>query len=142
MVQSLNINNNGVENWLRSAAALSDPYAAYSRALLYKLTAERVEPLVVAQVQPRSKSNATEIAETYQVSPNPASDHLSIDITNAKDIAAYQYKVFNLNGLTVANGTIIANATIPTSAYAAGVYIVTISKDGANVMTEKIVIIK
>lgn len=55
MIMSLNINNNGVENWLRSAAVLFDPYAAYSRALLYKYRREN-----------RARDNYTGATEIYR----------------------------------------------------------------------------
>lgn len=67
--------------------------------------------------------------------PNPVTDQLNIELNNA-DNGTYAINVFDMNGKVVASKTANVNksfqTSINTSAWAAGMYHVQLSKDGAK----------
>jgi hypothetical protein len=127
---------------LRNVASLSDPYAAYGRALLYKLTGERIEPIVTAPVTPRSKSPGTqEVKESYSINPNPVSETLNIFIENIQIDSKYDCQIIDMMGNTVKKGSLDTHSNFNVSELTEGLYFVRILKDNQLELNQKIVII-
>jgi len=127
---------------LRNVAAMSDPLAAYGRALLYKLTDEKIEPVVTGQIIPRNRvDNQVEESEIYLVYPNPVADLLYIDIQNMDQDSNYKYQITNLYGTIMHKSTEIQNTKISVNDLQSGIYIMQIFKNDQVSYTSKFVIV-
>ncbi len=130
-------------NLLRSVASMSDPYAAYGRALLYVLTDEKIEPaLPESNVYRSAPASAEEIDEIYTIKPNPASDIINITIDNSKENSTYEYGIMDLAGKVMLRNVIDAQSGIDISSMKPGMYFVQIRKDNIPECVRKIVILK
>jgi hypothetical protein len=85
---------------LKSAAAVSDPYAAYARALLHKLTKEQVEPEINFPFEPRTRkdSKPDKIEQKVMLTPNPVSQILHLRISGFLVGAGYSVEIMNAIG--------------------------------------------
>lgn len=89
----------------------------------------------------RQYSKEVEIIKTY---PNPASEDLNIILASKSD-ASYDLSVSSLSGQQVFNGTQAVQkglnySSINVSDFRNGFYLLTVSQDGKNIATHKIVI--
>lgn len=129
-------------NLLRSVAAMSDPYAAYGRALLYKLTGEKIEPLL-PEIAQRSRNNDNGVVkEIYTITPNPSSDFIKISIENAFENDSYDYEILDMTGNKVNAGSLSTQSSIDVSKVPSGIYFVQIMKNHIPDTIQKIVILK
>ncbi len=130
-------------NLLRSVAAMSDPQAAYGRSLLYLLTGEKIEPLIVSNVNLRSVPSADrEIKELYRAYPNPASDMLNIAIENMSMDGNYQYELKDVTGRSLLRGKIYHDTSADIASLSGGIYFLNILKNKEVVNIQKIAITK
>ncbi|MBK9152210.1 MAG: T9SS type A sorting domain-containing protein [Saprospiraceae bacterium] len=128
-------------NLLREVAASSNPFAAYGRALLYRLTGEKVEPNTVGLVTPRKSQNKdVKAMESYRISPNPANDILKIEIQGYDYQSDYKYEILDISGRTLLHGTLIVQREIDISVLNNGVCFLKVLKDMMPVHLQKIVI--
>lgn len=111
---------------LRTVSAKSDPYASYARALLYKITGERIEPDTTI-VMPRTRYHTdANNCERYNIAPNPASDFININIENFDSNAKYGYSLYDLLGQKIKDEILIENSLILTHDIKKGIYLLKI----------------
>ena len=92
---------------------MSDPYATYARALLYIINGQRIEP-DTSIVMPRTKHNANfKISEKYHSLPNPAQDHIFIQIENYQKDSEYRFQMYDVIGQFVNGGLLNEKTEIP-----------------------------
>ena len=80
---------------------------------------------------------------TIKVYPNPAKDHLVIDLGNSPSVAGYEINIFDVTGKSVYNSTISkSNETIDLNTWSGkGVYFIKIyDKQSQQIENRKIVI--
>ncbi|MEI6823635.1 MAG: T9SS type A sorting domain-containing protein [Bacteroidota bacterium] len=75
--------------------------------------------------------NENVTSANVKISPNPAKDNLTIEINSNKE---QRLEILNLIGQTVYTSTLTKKATINTSAFANGVYILKLSTDKESVV--------
>lgn len=139
---TLNRKNYFYSDLLRTVAANPAPYAAYGRALLYKLTGEKIEPLL-PEIAPRSRNNDNGVAkEIYTITPNPSSDFIKISIENAFENDSYDYEILDMTGNKVNAGSLSTQSSIDVSKVPSGIYFVQIMKNHIPDTIQKIVILK
>lgn len=130
---------------LRRVATMSVPEAAYGRSLLSYLTGEIIDPVSTIPLANRNKSTLNKTnnqEEIYKMNPNPANQHINIEIEHPKENCNYEYKLTNLTSNVILVGSINGTTLINTSQLSNGVYIVQITKDKIPVDIKKIVIQK
>jgi hypothetical protein len=126
---------------LREVAASSNPFAAYGRALLYRLKGEKIEPNIVGIVTPRNSQNkAVNEIESYRVSPNPASDILKIAIEGYDSQTDYKYEILDISGRTLLHGTLKLQKEIDISTLNNGFCFLRVLKELKPVYFQKILI--
>ena len=128
---------------LRSVAAMTDPFAAYGRSLLYTLTGEKIEPTLPETTQ-RSQNMASEPkVEKYSIHPNPATDHINIEIENISSNSLYEYLLMDGTGHVLLRNSINTHqASQDISDLPAGIYFIQIFKDNNAVTIQKVAILK
>ncbi len=128
-------------NLLRRVAAMTDPEAAYGRALLAYLTGEAIEPQINYSVVPRMKVEKTsQPREAVHILPNPARENLNITLKNAEAEANYTYELVSIMGQIVLHGQLKDRNDLDVLPFAPGIYIMNIYKNGLRLKTQKIVV--
>ncbi|MBK8627219.1 MAG: T9SS type A sorting domain-containing protein [Saprospiraceae bacterium] len=139
---TLNRKNYFYSDLLHTVAANPDPYAAYGRALLYKLMGEKIEPLL-PEIAQRSRNNDNGVVkEIYTITPNPSSDFIKISIENAFENDSYDYEILDMTGNKVNAGSLSTQSSIDVSKVPSGIYFVQIMKNHIPDTIQKIVILK
>ncbi|MBK9151839.1 MAG: T9SS type A sorting domain-containing protein [Saprospiraceae bacterium] len=110
----------------------SDPYAAFARALLHKLTKEHLEPEIQFPFEPRTrKESAREYNdEKVTIRPNPASEILNLHISVFKEEELYSVEILNTTGQLYNNKINSENKYLDISHLPAGVYYIKVK--GSN----------
>lgn len=127
---------------LRKVAQMSDPYATYGRSLLYRLTAEKIEPPLPVVTELRSKVNEKGNLEKYLLHPNPAFDNFVITLEDFNSIHTYTYSLYDMNNKLIGSSRLDSHNRIDVTSLAIGMYIVKIYKNGENVSNNKLIVIK
>lgn len=126
---------------LRSVAAMTDPYAAYGRSLLYLLTEEKIEPALPSNVHLRSVIKDYEVEnESYAIYPNPASDYITIEITNYNLESRYTYEIISVYGVLLSKGLVHNQDIINLVKAPSGMYLINLYKNNLPVHVQKIMI--
>ena len=130
---------------LHKVSLMTEPEAAYARALLSYLTGEMVDPNVPMPVSNRSvksRVNNPMDNEICYLNPNPAESIVKLGIKLFEIGANYRYEMINLMGVTVSVGKIENEISVDVSSIANGVYMVKIMKDDKPIDFKKLVIQK
>jgi hypothetical protein len=123
-------------------AAKSDPYAGYARALLYKITGERIEPDTTI-VMPRTKYKAdNNLSEKYLATPNPAQDIIFINIENHSEDVEYTFNIYDIMGNMVKSGALKERSEIQVLELSEGMYFIQIHKNGVQQETLRTIILR
>ncbi|MBK8620733.1 MAG: T9SS type A sorting domain-containing protein [Saprospiraceae bacterium] len=126
---------------LKTVAAKSDPYAGYARALLYKITGERIEPDTTIVIPRTRKTTDNNLSEKYLTSPNPAQDLISINIENHSEDVEYTFKMYDIMGNMVKSGALKERSEIPVLELSEGMYFIQIHKNNTQQKTLRTIIL-
>lgn len=127
---------------LKTVAAKSDPYAGYARALLYKITGERIEPDTTIVIPRTRNTTDKNLSEKYLTSPNPAQDIIYINIENYLEDFEYNFKMYDIMGNMVKNGALKERSEIPALELSEGMYFIQIYKNGAQQKSLRTIILR
>ncbi|MFZ1705681.1 MAG: T9SS type A sorting domain-containing protein [Saprospiraceae bacterium] len=126
---------------LKTVAAKSDPYAGYARALLYKITGERIEPDTTIVIPRTRKTTDNNLSEKYLTSPNPAQDIIYIYIENYLEDFEYTFKMYDIMGNMVKSGALKERSEIPVLELSEGMYFIQMHKNNTQQETLRTILL-
>lgn len=136
--------------WWSSSEDVTQPSRAWSRFLSYendnasRVNYDKVFGMSVRLINNTLLDNQSIKSNSFNIYPNPAKDHIIIDVSNINDMNSWSYKIVNALGQEVINGKISSQQNIVqlNNLKGHGVYFVKIYDSSNKLMDTKKIIIK